>query len=301
MQIEAYAKVNLTLEVLGTRPDGYHDLRSVVALVDVADSISLKEADEMSCRMSSEGGSSFNIDMSSMGAMEDNLAVKAARFMQGLSGYGWDLAISIVKRIPLGGGLGGGSADAAAVILALEKMWHTGLESGVLAAKSAVVGSDVPALVLAGSLGSMVVMEGRGERVSPLKAALPSPVWLVLANPGVFSSTPRVFKECRVSRDAADMSVLERMERAVSAGDPAGIAAALQNDLSQSAMDIYPEIARARDALMEEGALGAQVSGSGATVFAVATSEADARSIEAGAIRRGFKATAARLVSNMKG
>lgn len=297
MRIEAYAKVNLTLEVLGMRPDGYHDLRSVVAEVDVSDSVSVAQSNSMSCTMSGIE-SSFDIDLSSMGSMEDNLAVKAARFMQRLTGRANDVDISIGKRIPLGGGLGGGSADAAAVIVALERMWGTGMAPVELANMSASVGSDVPALVLAGMSGSMVVMEGRGERVSPLKCALPRPVWVVLANPGVFSSTPRVFKECGVSRDAGDKSILERMERAVASGDPAEIASALQNDLSDCAIRIYPEIARARDALMEEGALGSQVSGSGATVFAIARSEAEARSIEDGVRRRGLKAIAARLMTS---
>ena len=296
MEIEAYAKVNLTLEVLGMRKDGYHDLRSVVAPVGVSDTVRIREAQTTSCRMAADGDASFKIDFSSMGADEDNLAVKALRVMQKASGISRECEIEIVKRIPLGGGLGGGSADAAAVIVSLDKMWDLGFGMERLAELGALVGSDVPALVCARLSGAMAMMEGRGERVRPFGARLPSPVWLVLANPGVFSSTPKVFKACGIVRDNGDMTISNRMELAVSSGEASSIALALNNDLSESAVALYPEIAAARSALLDAGALAAQVSGSGATVFGVARSREEAELIASRVSERGIGAVTARIL-----
>ena len=273
MTIAAYAKVNFTLEVLGVRPDGYHDLRSVVVPVSLADEVVLEPADGVTLAVRGDGG---------RGAEKDNLAVRAVRLMQRVSGRKDGVAITLEKRIPVGGGLGGGSADAAAVLNGLNEMWGLGIPRRDLASLGAEIGSDVPALVLGGA----VLMEGRGERVAPL-FPLPSSLvtfHLVLANPGIFCSTPEIFK-------AFDAPLPNRPEifynirLAMQSGDGAAVSRALQNDLAATAMRLHPEIGAVRRRLETAGCLGASMSGSGATVFGVARDAA-----EAGRIARTLEA-----------
>ena len=189
MTVEAYAKVNLTLEVLGVRDDGFHEIRSVVVPVSLSDTLEVAATDDG--LLESDSG------------FADDLCVRAARVLRaelagrvGASAARLGARISVAKRIPSGGGLGGGSADAAAVLSALNSLWGAGLTRGELAAVGARVGSDVPAL----ALGGAVVMEGRGERVSHLPFAAPK-LHFVLANPGVQSPTAQVYAAWRPRGD----------------------------------------------------------------------------------------------------
>ena len=166
MRLAAHAKINLTLEVLGTRPDGYHDLRSVVTTIPLHDDVELLDAPagEVTVEMEGDGMEVPRVPC------EANLAVRAARALQEACGVARGVHIRIVKRIPVGAGLGGGSADAAAVLNGLNEMWGLGLPKERLCAIGAEVGSDVPALVLGGT----VLMEGRGERVRRAQSACPT-------------------------------------------------------------------------------------------------------------------------------
>ena len=280
MTIAACAKVNFTLEVLGVRPDGYHDLRSVVVPVSLADEVVLEPAEGVTLAVRGDGG---------RGAEKDNLAVRAARLMQRVSGRKDGVAITLEKRIPVGGGLGGGSADAAAVLNGLNEMWGLGIPRKDLASLGAEIGSDVPALVLGGA----VLMEGRGERVAPL-FPLPSSLFplpsslvtfhLVLANPGIFCSTPEIFKAFDAPLPNRP-EIFYNMRLAMQSGDGAAVARALQNDLVATAMRLHPEIGAVRQRLETVGCLGASMSGSGATVFGIARDAA-----EAGRIARTLEA-----------
>ena len=268
MTVEAYAKVNLTLEVLGLRSDGYHDLRSVVLPVSLADTIEVERADGVS----SDSG------------IPGDLCVKAAEAL------GVGARIRVVKRIPAGGGLGGGSADAAAVLVALNSLYGLGHSPAHLAEIGAEVGSDVPALVLAHCLRAPVLMEGRGERVSPLPAM---PLDLVLAFPGVHSSTREVFSRWRPSppRESAPTTLAAD---AIRRGDLAALAAALANDLEPAAAALHPEIAAALAALRAENPLAAAMTGSGSTVFALVRSPDEAAAVAARLRARGISASPAR-------
>jgi len=271
MKIEAYAKVNFTLEVFAKRVDGYHALRSVVVPTSLSDTIEVDEADSVS----SDSG------------YPDDLCVKAARVLgefaasRGKSAAG--ARIHVEKRIPAGGGLGGGSADAAAVLWALNEIWGLGAGPAELAEIGARVGSDVPALVLSRACGP-VVMEGRGEFVRPLfdSPTRPSPLrlHLVMANPGVFSSTPEVFSRS-TPRVTNDPGILYNIKTALASGELERISCATMNDLEAPAVDLHPEIAAAKSALSEAGALGATMSGSGSTVFGLVPDEARGRKIAA--------------------
>ena len=243
MTVEAFAKVNLSLEVLGRRPDGYHELRSVVLPITLSDALTLDVAPEGVVETDSPYG-------------ENDLAVMAANALRAAGARG-GVSIKTVKRIPDGGGLGGGSADAATTLLALNEMWNLDRSPEELASIGAAVGSDVPSLVMAQHYRRPVMMEGRGERVRLLGgdeiAALNVGEFIVLANPRVHSSTAEVYARCRPDSEAAQ---------------------GLSNGLQAAACELHPEIAAALDALSAAGAQWVRMTGSGSTVFGFAHDEA---------------------------
>lgn len=274
MRIEAYAKVNFTLEVLGKRADGYHALRSLVVPVTLSDTLTLVDAEGIS----SDTG------------YDDDLCVKAAKILKANAPEPKSLkgvSISVEKRIPAGGGLGGGSADAAATLVALNEMWGLNFTPERLAEIGAQVGSDVPALVLSRFFGP-VVMEGRGEFVRSAGGDFPQ-LNLVLVNPGVFSSTPRVFARC-ISRVTDDPEILYNIISSYQSRDLSAIAASFMNDLEAAAMELSPEIKTAKEALIDRGVLGALMSGSGSTVFGLVPSEDEGRKIASFLRAEGYSA-----------
>ena len=245
MRLAAHAKVNLTLEVLGTRPDGYHELRSVVTTIPLHDDVELLDAPagEMTVEMSGDGMEVPHVPC------EENLAVRAARALAAAAGVSRGVHIRIVKRIPVGAGLGGGSADAAAVLNGLNELWGMGLPKERLCEIGAEVGSDVPALVL----GGVVLMEGRGERVRALLQRARRPLSqsvgpfddnFVLRVPPIYASTARVYAEFR-PEDCGKF----------------------RNDLQPAACRLYPAIAETIAEMEAEGLEDVQMTGSGSAVF----------------------------------
>jgi len=248
MKFKAYAKVNLTLEVLGVRPDGFHALKSVVLPIGLCDTLTFTPAD------------AFSTDT----GYSDDLILKAAKVLarKGLQPY----RIAVEKRIPAGGGLGGGSADAAVTLLKLNELWHLGKTPEELAEVGAAVGSDVPALVLANHYRKPVLMEGRGEIVSCLPAR--GERHLVLLNPGVHSSTPEVYAAYDRMRDTPEVR-------------------AAANQLQPPAVALYPEIGAALEELAAEGAKDVMMTGSGSTVFGFTDTPAEAHRIVNALVARG--------------
>ena len=249
MRLAAHAKINLTLEVLGTRPDGYHDLRSVVTTIPLHDDVELLDApaDEVTVEMEGDGMEAPRVPC------EANLAVRAARALAAAAGVSRGVRIRIVKHIPVGAGLGGGSADAAAVLNGLNEMWGLELPKERLCEIGAEVGSDVPALVL----GGVVLMEGRGERVTPLvrrarpttggsRSCATESDWsrFVLRTPPVCASTARVYAEFR-EEDRGKF----------------------RNDLQPAACRLYPAIEKMVAEMEAEGLEDVQMTGSGSAVF----------------------------------
>ncbi len=275
MKIEAYAKVNLTLEVFGVRGDGYHALRSVVAPISLSDTIEIDPAE----------------DISSDVPFSDDLCLKAAKVLRGKSPVG--AKIHVVKRIPAGGGLGGGSADAAAVLRALNEMWGIGLSQEELADVGAQVGSDVPALVLAQHYRAPVIMEGRGEKVRLMwtsdgrRPTAGRGLNLVLVNPGVHTSTPKVFALAD-ERDGASLSATDECIKALLSGKLEKIAASFVNDLTIPACQLHPEIVDIISSLRGAGAAGVTMSGSGSTVFGLMADEATAKAVAEAMKSKGF-------------
>ncbi len=271
MQVHAYAKVNLTLEVFGKRLDGYHALRSIVAPITLADTIEIDRASSIS----SDTG------------YDDDLCLKAARALCPNRGA----RIHVEKRIPAGGGLGGGSADAAAVLVALNEFWGLNKSREELAGIGAQVGSDVPALVMGGA----VVMEGRGERVTPIKGELKA-LDLVLVNPNIHSSTKAVYASCTPrTLPHEDSSPTTEMIAALKTGSRE-VAKLLMNDLQSSAISLYPEIADLIFSLRSTSTLGVSMSGSGSSVFAIVENALVAEHLAETFRERGFSAWAVKSV-----
>ena len=273
MKVEANAKVNFTLEVFGKRADGYHALRSVVMPISLSDTLDIEVTDDG--------------EITSDTGYDDDLCVKAARILRSsVSSLPSSLGatIHVVKRIPAGGGLGGGSADAAAVLRALNELWKVGLSREELAEVGAQVGSDVPALVF----NAPVIMEGRGERVEDLRLKT-GDLNLVLVNPGVHSSTKEVYAGC-APRPQDGENATARMVEALTSGRLEDIAAALMNDLQAPAVKQHPEIADALVSLRTAGVVGAMMSGSGSSVFGLVADESDAKRISQELNARGLRA-----------
>ena len=280
MKVEAFAKVNFTLEVFGKRADGYHALRSVVMPISLSDTLDIEVTDDG--------------EITSDTGYDDDLCVKAARVLRNVRMFECSnvrvsgVRVRVKKRIPAGGGLGGGSADAAAVLRALNELWEIGLPREELAEVGAQVGSDVPALVL----GGPVIMEGRGERVAPLIRTFEhsehSNIHLVLVNPGIPSSTKEVYAACE-PRSLNDEDATVKMSAALQSGDLGRIAAAFMNDLQAPAVKLHPEIADALVSLKTTGVIGAMMSGSGSSVFGLVPDSATAERISAELNFRGFQ------------
>ncbi|MBQ7188034.1 MAG: 4-(cytidine 5'-diphospho)-2-C-methyl-D-erythritol kinase [Kiritimatiellae bacterium] len=270
--IEAHAKVNLTLEILGIRPDGYHDLRSIVMPVSLSDTITLTRTPAVfSLTLTTDRG----ISAVQIGPVEKNLAMRAARLMKDRYGVRAGVRIHIRKRIPVGGGMGGGSSDAAGVIRGLNELWGLRRPDEELAALGAELGSDIPALVLGGT----VLMEGRGERVHRL--ALDGPVRgfdLVIANPGIHCSTAEIFSRWK-SGLTTPPKMVQNMAFSIRASDVKRAASLLHNDLEAAAFEGYPAIARLSETLRRVGCLGVLLSGSGASVFGLVRDRAQGEEI----------------------
>jgi 4-diphosphocytidyl-2-C-methyl-D-erythritol kinase len=248
MATEAFApaKINLTLHVTGQRADGYHLLDSLVAFADVGDRITAEVADELTLRLTGPQAAALDADV-------DNLVLRAARLFGARRGA----ALVLDKVLPVASGIGGGSADAAATLQALSRLWGVSLPP---AAEILRLGADVPVCLA----GRPVRMTGVGEGLHPLAHPLPA-ASLVLANPGIALPTPTVFAAL-TRRDHAPMP--RDLPRLADVAELAAFLAMMRNDLEPAAVSLAPVIARVRAALSAQpGCLISRMSGSGATCF----------------------------------
>lgn len=275
IKIEACAKINLTLEVFGKRCDGYHELRSIVMPVSLRDSVSLTTTYAQTVITTTADS---GVDMARMCSAANNLAMRAARLVRERYAVSAGARIHIHKRIPIGGGLGGGSADAAAVIVGLNQLWELHRPASELLALGAELGSDIPALIMGGA----VLMEGRGERVKALLGATPTDscegFWVVIANPGIMCSTPEIFKKWSAGLTPNPL-IVHNMTSFIRNSDVLGAASMLYNGLQAAVFESYPAVAMVARHLEEVGCLGVLLSGSGASVFGLARDEEHGREI----------------------
>ena len=264
----AHAKINVFLRVLGERADGYHDLESLVLPVSLWDDVTVSDADKL--RVDVRGGDLAMTEAVSAGGL--NLAIVAALALaERCEVPGRGAEIEIVKRIPVAGGLGGGSADAAAALGALDELWGCGLDPDDLRAVAERVGSDVPAMLVA----QPVMVGGRGERLAAVAVA---ETWWVL-RPFDFSvRSPDAYRwwDEDGGRTGPDPGALVA---AAESGRIDVLGSALFNDLEEPVSRRHPAIAGTRDALLAAGAAGAIMAGSGPTVVGLARDRAHAEAL----------------------
>lgn len=260
--VSAWAKINLTLSVLGKRSDGYHALASVMQTISLCDTLRIETtADErVSCA----------VDVTELDN-DDNLVVKAARLLQAEEQFTGGVSIELHKAIPSPGGLGGGSSDAAAALTALARLRGLRLPQSRLEGLGARLGSDVPFFMHGGT----ALVEGRGEFVTPLPDV--EPLWLVVARPPVSISTAAVFRAL-TQDDYGNTLDTDAVVAAIRGGMPLPFDR-LSNTLEQTVLRRWPPVAATRDALLSAGAPVVRMSGSGPTLFAPFVSLKDAAQV----------------------
>jgi 4-diphosphocytidyl-2-C-methyl-D-erythritol kinase len=252
----APAKLNLFLHVTGRRADGFHDLQTVFQLLDWGDELRFDINDNPAIERVA-GPTAIS--------PEDDLCVRAARLLQRVTGTGQGVRIHLRKRIPMGGGLGGGSSDAATTLAVLDRLWDTGLGTPELCRLGLELGSDVPVFVG----GASAWAEGRGEQLTPLKLA---DSWYVIVHPGVAVGTREIFQAPELTRNSPVITI-----RAASP-DPARFDGA-RNDCEPVVRSRFPAVAAALDWLSIRAP--ARLSGTGSCIFAAFASAAAAERVAA--------------------
>ncbi|MDI6800132.1 MAG: 4-(cytidine 5'-diphospho)-2-C-methyl-D-erythritol kinase [Actinomycetota bacterium] len=260
--MRAYAKINLYLDVLRRRQDGYHDIRSIMQSISLCDELTFQEAE----------GIDITTSLGSDIPKDDNLIFKAAKLLIEESGVKSGAKIDVKKRIPLFAGLGGGSSDAAATLHGLNELFGLGLSLGDLAEIAARVGSDVPFMLM----GGIALVEGRGEMVTPL--SIEPKLNLVVIKPDLNLSTAKIYASLKNGACSLAPPV-DVMILSLQINDIDAIAASLINVLEGPAISANPLLARIKAEAVSLGAKGALMTGSGSAIFALADSSVSAEGI----------------------
>lgn len=261
---KAQAKINLTLDVLHKRPDGYHEVEMVMQTVDLSDHLTLSEWDKDEIVLTCTAPY-IPLD-------ERNLVYQAAHLVKHTFGVDKGIRIHIDKRIPVAAGLAGGSSDAAATLRGLNKVWNLGQSLDELAELGAKIGSDVPFCIYGGT----AIARGRGEKIEHLPKV--APTWVVLVKPPIAVSTAEVYGRLQADQIETHPDT-KGMVDALSTGDVQKISANLGNVLESVTFGMYPEVERIKQQLLKFGAQGALMSGSGPTLFALVERESKATRI----------------------
>ena len=247
--LSAPAKINYLLDVIGKRPDGYHDLRMIMQRVNLCDEVSLTLTNS----------AAINVTCNSKGAPDgpENIAWKAARVLLDRVESGNGVDIEIVKNIPVAAGLGGGSSDAAAVLMGMNELLKLDLTDQILMKIGCKLGADVPFFIFR----KAALAEGIGEKLSSLPK-MPK-CWILLINPGIHVSTAWVYQSLQLT-NKRELNKLPEFFESVD-----HIVSVLSNDLESVAIPAFPVIAEIKAQLINLGAAGSMMSGSGSTVFGI--------------------------------
>ena len=275
MTVRSFAKINLGLEIVGRRADGYHDIRTLFQTVTLADELSFEAGPDGSLRL--EG------DDPSVAWDETNLILRAARRLQDVAGSRRGAFIRVKKAVPAGRGLGGGSSNAAVTLLALNKLWNLRLGLEELSRAAGRLGADVPYFLH----GGLCLGEGVGDRLTTLPDLTPLACLLIF--PPFAIPTAGVYAAVRPSLTSADN--VSKMKRFLESGD-FGL---LENDLERVVFKVHPELEGWTKLLLEQWAVLSRLSGSGSAVYGLFPDAARAREAQ----RRGFGASAACLAETL--
>jgi 4-diphosphocytidyl-2-C-methyl-D-erythritol kinase len=271
IRIRTNAKVNLFLHVMGLRADGYHEVETILHGIKLGDDIEflVNQTGRIDVEMHYEAEAFRGAP-----AMEANLIYAAAELLVAKGARNEGIDIRVTKRIPIGAGLGGGSGNAAGALVLLNEIWEAGFEDADISEFAALLGSDVPYCIGGGT----ALAKGRGEQLTRLPGPADLNFVLGISDPPL--STSDVYKAWDESATPSDINSAP-MTMALGSGDPNDIALLLHNDLEPVAFTLRPELEDKKKALLDAGALGASVSGSGPTIFGIAADEAHAQAIAA--------------------
>ena len=260
--MQAYAKINLGLDVVGRLPNGYHEVRMIMQNVKIHDTLTFTKDETDAITITT--------DESKLPAGEDNLIYKAVLLLRELSGDHTGVRVHLQKRIPIAAGMAGGSTDAAATLLGVNQLLGLGIPKEVLQEKSVRIGADVPYCVL----GQTALSEGIGEKLTPIDS--PPQAHLVVAKPDINVSTPVVYRKLD-SKESYEHPDIDGMLEAIRRQDLAGITDRLGNVLEFVTIEDYPVITEIKQVMLREGAMGALMSGSGPSVFGIFDDEEKAK------------------------
>ncbi len=250
-EIDANAKINLALDVLSRREDGYHEIRTIMQEISLCDKLIFEEI---------KSGVEITTNNNKLPIDENNLVCKAYKKMAEIANTKTGIRVKIIKNIPLSAGLAGGSTNAAATLLALNQMWGLNLSIEKLMEIGEELGSDVPFCLVGGTK----LAEGKGERLKDIKSFKNKHILLV--NPGFEISTPYVYSKIKIDDNRIDM---EGLIKAIEMDDLHTVANKLENKMEKVVFEEFPIIKDIKDFMLQNGALGALMSGSGASVFSI--------------------------------
>ena len=262
MELKALGKINLGLDVLGRRENGYHDVRMVMQTVYLYDQIVITKT--------KQPGVKAETNLFYLPVDENNLACRAAKMLIDEFNITEGVHISMDKKIPVSAGMAGGSADAAAVLFGMNRMFSLGLSQKELMERGVKLGADVPYCIMRGT----VLAEGIGEILTPLS---PMPkCYVLIAKPAISVSTKMVYEKLD-SHEIEDHPDIDGILAGLKAGDLKKVAGSMGNVLERVTVDAYPVIDQIKKMMIKEGALNAMMSGSGPTVFGIFEEKATAR------------------------
>lgn len=262
LELKALGKINLGLDVLGRRENGYHDVRMVMQTVYLYDRIIMKKSKTPGIRLET--------NLYYLPVNENNLAYQAAQMLMDEFHMEEGVSIQLDKHIPVAAGMAGGSSNAAAVLFGMNRMFSLGLSQKELMERGVKLGADVPYCIMRGT----VLAEGIGEILTPLS---PMPkCYVLIAKPAVSVSTKMVYEKLD-SHEIEDHPDIDGILAGLKAGDLKKVASSMGNVLERVTVDAYPVIDRIKKMMIKEGALNAMMSGSGPTVFGIFEEKATAR------------------------
>lgn len=267
----ASAKINLSLDILQKREDGYHEVEMTMTMVDLADRLEMEDLERDTILLSSQAGY-IPLD-------EKNLAFQAAKLIKQRYGVRRGVYIHLDKQIPISAGLAGGSSDAAATLRGLNRLWGLKIPTAELEELAAELGSDIPYCVRGGT----AIARGRGERLETIDS--PPPCWVILAKLPFSVSTADVYKKFDVGK-MADRRFTAGVRDAIEQRDYRGMCASLGNVLEHVTLNMHPPVRHLKECMLRLGADAALMSGSGPTVFGLTQKELKAERIVNGL--RGF-------------
>lgn len=254
IKLKALGKINLGLDVLGRRPNGYHDVRMVMQTVYLYDQILLEKTDKE--------GISLETNLFYLPVNENNLAYRAAKMLIDEFAIKEGVHISLEKHIPVAAGMAGGSSNAAAVLYGMNRLFQLGLTDQELMDRGVQLGADVPYCIMRGT----VLAEGIGEKLTPLPA-MPK-CHVLLAKPPISVSTQKVYEKLD-AQEVTKHPDIDGILLGLQTGDLEKITSSMGNVLENVTITEYPQIESIKDVMKEEGALNAMMSGSGPTVFGI--------------------------------